>query len=188
MEEVWVWVICKLALTWKWLETQHISYHDDINGQSEGSVFWILITSPIRKEEKETSKLCLHDQLCISSCLAGLDAILGTTNLSHALYMQMVDPTLSNYDAEGAWPYLIDEFVEYLNENGIIENGELNDLSQKRWWGCWNGDLEVLYHLCLVVWIEMFYDWTLFYLKKWEAVVSGSTFVLYWQFMCYFYS
>jgi DCN1-like protein 1/2 len=46
--------------------------------------------------------------------------------------MQMVDPTLSNYDAEGAWPYLIDEFVEYLNENGIIENGELDDLSQKR--------------------------------------------------------
>jgi hypothetical protein len=90
------------------------------------------MTSPIRKEEKETSKLCFHHQLCISSCFAGLDASLGTTNSCHALYMQMVDPTLSNYDAEGAWPYLIDEFVEYLNENGIIENGELNDLSQKR--------------------------------------------------------
>ena len=50
----------------------------------------------------------------------------------HALYIQMVDPALTNYDAEGAWPYLIDEFVEYLNENGIIQNVQLNDLSQKR--------------------------------------------------------
>ena len=50
----------------------------------------------------------------------------------HALYIQTVDPALTNYDAEGAWPYLIDEFVEYLNENGIIQNVQLNDLSQKR--------------------------------------------------------
>ena len=46
--------------------------------------------------------------------------------------MQTVDPTLSNYDAEGAWPYLIDEFVEYLNENGIIHGGQPNDSSQVR--------------------------------------------------------
>ncbi|KAG5550848.1 hypothetical protein RHGRI_009328 [Rhododendron griersonianum] len=46
-------------------------------------------------------------------------------------FARMVDPTLSNYDAEGAWPYLIDEFVEYLNENGIIRKGQLNDWSQK---------------------------------------------------------
>ncbi|KAI8011678.1 DCN1-like protein 1 [Camellia lanceoleosa] len=46
-------------------------------------------------------------------------------------FARMVDPTLSNYDAEGAWPYLIDEFVEYLNENGIIQKGQLNDWSQK---------------------------------------------------------
>ncbi|KAI8006276.1 Defective in cullin neddylation protein 1 [Camellia lanceoleosa] len=44
-------------------------------------------------------------------------------------FLQMVDPTLSNYDAEGAGPYLIDEFVEYLNENGIIQKGQLNDWS-----------------------------------------------------------
>ncbi|CAK7326055.1 unnamed protein product [Dovyalis caffra] len=43
-----------------------------------------------------------------------------------------VDPTLSNYDAEGAWPYLIDEFVEYLNENGIMQKGQSTDWSQKR--------------------------------------------------------
>ncbi|KAF5477273.1 hypothetical protein F2P56_003923, partial [Juglans regia] len=47
-------------------------------------------------------------------------------------FLQTVGPTLSDYDAEGAWPYLIDEFVEYLNENGIIENGQLNDLSHRR--------------------------------------------------------
>ncbi|KAL4301746.1 hypothetical protein GQ457_10G015860 [Hibiscus cannabinus] len=39
-------------------------------------------------------------------------------------FARTVDPALSNYDAEGAWPYLIDEFVEYLNENGIIQNGQ----------------------------------------------------------------
>ncbi|XP_023529945.1 DCN1-like protein 2 isoform X1 [Cucurbita pepo subsp. pepo] len=47
-------------------------------------------------------------------------------------FARTVDPTLSNYDAEGAWPYLIDEFVEYLNENGIIHGGQPNDSSQVR--------------------------------------------------------
>jgi len=46
-------------------------------------------------------------------------------------FARTVDPTLSNYDTEGAWPYLIDEFVEYLNENGIIQKGQLNDWNQK---------------------------------------------------------
>ena len=46
--------------------------------------------------------------------------------------MQTVDPSLSNYDAEGAWPYLIDEFVEYLNENNIIQKGQPIDWSLKR--------------------------------------------------------
>ncbi|CAI9295286.1 unnamed protein product [Lactuca saligna] len=40
-------------------------------------------------------------------------------------FARSVDPTLANYDAEGAWPYLIDEFVEYLIENGIIEKGRV---------------------------------------------------------------
>lgn len=39
-------------------------------------------------------------------------------------FARTVDPALLNYDAEGAWPYLIDEFVEYLNENGIIQSGQ----------------------------------------------------------------
>ncbi|KAI3835672.1 hypothetical protein MKX03_015275 [Papaver bracteatum] len=36
-------------------------------------------------------------------------------------FARNVDPTLANYDAEGAWPYLIDEFVEYLVENAVIQ-------------------------------------------------------------------
>ncbi|VFQ91684.1 unnamed protein product [Cuscuta campestris] len=37
-------------------------------------------------------------------------------------FSRSVEPALSNYDAEGAWPYLIDEFVEFLNENGIVQH------------------------------------------------------------------
>jgi len=36
-------------------------------------------------------------------------------------FAKTIDLHLSNYDAEGAWPYLIDEFVEYLIENGIVQ-------------------------------------------------------------------
>lgn len=36
-------------------------------------------------------------------------------------FAKTIDPQLSNYDAEGAWPYLIDEFVEHLIESGIVE-------------------------------------------------------------------
>ncbi|MQM17181.1 hypothetical protein Taro_050149 [Colocasia esculenta] len=36
-------------------------------------------------------------------------------------FAKTVDSAMSNYDAEGAWPYLIDEFVEYLMENGIVQ-------------------------------------------------------------------
>ncbi|CAH8260246.1 unnamed protein product [Arabidopsis lyrata] len=36
-------------------------------------------------------------------------------------FARTVDPVLSNYDAEGAWPYLIDEFVEYLYDKNVVE-------------------------------------------------------------------
>lgn len=36
-------------------------------------------------------------------------------------FVNTVEPSLSNYDPDGAWPYLIDEFVDYLNENGIVQ-------------------------------------------------------------------
>ncbi|KAH9612824.1 hypothetical protein KSS87_008259 [Heliosperma pusillum] len=38
-------------------------------------------------------------------------------------FVRSVDPQLANYDAEGAWPYLIDEFVDYLYENGVVQRG-----------------------------------------------------------------
>ncbi|CAI9755071.1 unnamed protein product [Fraxinus pennsylvanica] len=46
-------------------------------------------------------------------------------------FLQNIDPTLSNYNPEGAWPYLIDEFVEYLTENGITQKGKSSDWSYK---------------------------------------------------------
>ncbi|XP_073303138.1 uncharacterized protein [Primulina huaijiensis] len=44
-------------------------------------------------------------------------------------FARIVDPALSNYDPEGAWPYLIDEFVDYLAENGMMQKGKLCDWS-----------------------------------------------------------
>ncbi|NDW60263.1 DCN1-like protein, partial [Yangia sp. PrR004] len=35
-------------------------------------------------------------------------------------FVKTIDPQLSNFDDEGAWPYLIDEFVEYLTETGLV--------------------------------------------------------------------
>ncbi|CAI5955781.1 unnamed protein product [Closterium sp. NIES-65] len=35
-------------------------------------------------------------------------------------YLQITDPSLSSYDEEGAWPYLVDEFVSHLREEGVV--------------------------------------------------------------------
>ncbi|EXB62633.1 hypothetical protein L484_023928 [Morus notabilis] len=47
-------------------------------------------------------------------------------------FARTVDPSLSNYDPQGAWPYLIDEFVEYLLENHLIQADQMTDWNQKR--------------------------------------------------------
>ncbi|KAL6542990.1 hypothetical protein OROHE_010510 [Orobanche hederae] len=47
-------------------------------------------------------------------------------------FARTVDPALANYDPDGAWPYLIDEFVDYLVENGVMQKGNLSDWSYKQ--------------------------------------------------------
>lgn len=37
-------------------------------------------------------------------------------------FVRNVDSSLSNFDAERAWPYLVDEFVDYLKEKGLVQN------------------------------------------------------------------
>lgn len=61
---------------------------------------------------------CFHSSsLCISN-----QVFVSIVPLSAILLLQTVDPQLTNYDEEGAWPYLIDEFVDYLKENGIVQH------------------------------------------------------------------
>ncbi|CAI5991344.1 unnamed protein product [Closterium sp. NIES-65] len=35
-------------------------------------------------------------------------------------FTKITDPSLSSYDEEGAWPYLVDEFVSHLREEGVV--------------------------------------------------------------------
>ncbi|GAA0153365.1 ubiquitin-protein ligase [Lithospermum erythrorhizon] len=46
-------------------------------------------------------------------------------------FARAINPALTNYDPEGAWPYLIDEFVEYLTEEGIVQKNHFSDWNQK---------------------------------------------------------
>ena len=122
---------------------------------------WTLESSLIRKETKRNIDIVLSWALCKNWGVLLVLMLVMALLIFHALYIQMVDPALTNYDAEGAWPYLIDEFVEYLNENGIIQNVQLNDLSQKRW----RGAGVVICHLSLV-WLNCDVLWYYWFITK----------------------
>ena len=52
------------------------------------------------------------------------------TNFTVVL-LQTIDPQLSNYDEEGAWPYQNDEFVKYLTQNHSRLHSDLDIMI---WW------------------------------------------------------
>ena len=122
---------------------------------------WRLESSLIRKETKRNIDIILSWALCILRCLAGFDAGHGTTNFSGFVYPDGGPYINKLWCWRGAWPYLIDEFVEYLNENGIIQNVQLNDLSQKRW----RGAGVVICHLSLV-WLNCDVLWYYWFITK----------------------
>ncbi|KAL6911468.1 hypothetical protein ACP4OV_000273 [Aristida adscensionis] len=61
----------------------------------------------------------LIDQWCQFLQVRHNEAISRDTWAQLLEFVKTIDPQLTNYDEEGAWPYLIDEFVEYLKENGV---------------------------------------------------------------------
>lgn len=100
--------------------------------------------------------------------------------------LQTVGSNLSDYDAEGAWPYLIDEFVEYLNENGVIQNGLINDSSLKRWCiqisvnGCLREFDWSLVMSCAILWLNSskFIKWDSIYNSKEDLAARANSFLL----------
>jgi hypothetical protein len=58
--------------------------------------------------------------MCVLLQLVTLTRALLFTISAAAMLLQMIKPDFSNFDEAGAWPYLMDEFVDFMKKrNGM---------------------------------------------------------------------